>query len=120
MVELPAMHITENYPAQQIRGGGGGGGGQMFNVTIDGCTFKCDSGTYILEAAEMAGVMLPYSCRAGSCPSCAGKVVGGTVDNSDQSFLTDRQIDEGFVLLCCAYPLSDCAIEAYAEDEITG
>ena len=73
-----------------------------FNITLrtpDGeQTVTCEDDQYILDAAEEAGIDMNYFAVQ-VLVLCAGKIVSGTVDQSDQSFLDDDQIDAGLFLL---------------------
>lgn len=91
-----------------------------YTITLDsGETFACADDAYILDAAEEQGIDPPYSCRAGACSTCAGQLLAGNVDQSDQSYLDDEQMAQGFALLCVSYPLFDCAIRANAKEDIS-
>jgi len=86
---------------------------QNLDVTID-----CPDDKFILEAAEDNNIELPYSCRAGSCSTCLGKVSKGTIDQPDQTFLDEDQIANGFVLTCVAYATSDAEVLTHEEENL--
>lgn len=59
-----------------------------------------DSGS-LLELAEARGVDAPFSCRTGTCGTCATRVVKGTVAYTRAPTIT---VPEGQALICCSVP----------------
>lgn len=64
----------------------------------------------ILKAAIRAGANIPFSCEYGRCGSCAAKCVSGKVWMFANEVLTDKDLNEGYVLTCTAYPLTDVSL----------
>ena len=59
----------------------------------------------ILHAAKQHGILLPYSCEAGKCGTCAATCVKGTVWMSYNEVLTDRELADGRILTCTGFPV---------------
>jgi ferredoxin len=80
-----------------------------------GATYTVSDRRPLLETLRDQGVDLPYGCKYGGCITCAAKLIAGEVDQRRQVALNNRQINNGYVLLCIARPLSDCTFEIGTE-----
>lgn len=91
----------------------------MYNVKLpSGRSFPTEAGRNLVEAAEAAGVVLPYSCRTGRCCSCRLRVRSGlTVAQKDELGLTPEEKTEGWVLGCIREATSDVELDV---EDFTG
>ena len=70
-------------------------------------TLQVPAYTTILQAALREGIPLPYSCKGGRCSACAAICRQGRLHMSINDVLTDRDLAQGWVLTCTAYPDND-------------
>ena len=76
-----------------------------------GAVHQVDPRRPLLDTLREQGVDLPYGCKYGGCITCAAKLTQGQVDQRRQVALNNRQIADGYVILCVARPLGDCTLE---------
>ena len=69
----------------------------------------------VLEAAERAGLELPFSCRAGICATCRARIVEGGAQMAHNIALAPWEVDAGFVLCCQARPTGPTLELSYDE-----
>ena len=81
----------------------------------NGEAFQVDHRKPLLESLREQGVDLPYGCKYGGCITCAAKLISGKVDQRAQVALNNRQINNGYIILCVARPMSDCTLEVGVE-----
>ena len=89
-----------------------------YQVTIsnrDNTTYKVDNRRPLLDNLREQGVDLPYGCKYGGCITCAAKLTAGNVDQRRQVALNNRQINDGYVILCVARAKSDITLEVGVE-----
>ncbi len=65
----------------------------------------------LLDELRDQGVDLPYGCRYGGCITCAAKLISGEVEQRAQVALNNRQINDGYIVLCVARAKTDCIME---------
>jgi ferredoxin len=80
---------------------------QSFNVTIEpaGLVFEAPAKLPLLRSAREAGLILPSSCRNGTCRACLCRLVSGRVSYLvEWPGLSAEEKAEGFILPCVAVP----------------
>ncbi len=77
-----------------------------------GVTIDCAEDEYILEAAEDAGMRLPYDCRSGTCTTCIQKCLEGEIDQDMAFAIGDAELEQGLRLICIGSPLTDVVLDA--------
>ena len=90
----------------------------IYNVTIanrDNAVYEVDARRPLLDSLRDQGVDLPYGCKNGGCITCAAKLTDGQVDQRRQVALNNRQIANGYVILCVARATSDITLEIGVE-----
>ncbi len=95
---------------------------KMHIVTLanrDGATYQVNARRPLLEQLRDQGVDLPYGCEYGGCITCAAKLSMGNVDQRRQVALNNRQISNGYVILCVARATSDITLEIGVESHDT-
>jgi ferredoxin len=78
-------------------------------------TYQVDHRKPLLDSLRDQGVDLPYGCKYGGCITCAARLTAGKVNQNAQVALNNRQINDGYVILCVARPVTDITLEIGVE-----
>ena len=88
---------------------------ERFSVTVEpeGWQFEAVAGVSLVESARRAGIVLPTSCRNGTCRTCRCQVISGRVRHLIEwpGLSEDERLD-GAILPCVATAESALRIDA--------
>ncbi len=111
---VPSAHVhVERFTSPDSpRGGRAELPPQEVVITLEGRThtLRTARGQTILDAANAAGVPMPFSCAVGGCGACKARVVSGTVDVETPNCLTREERAAGYVLPCIGRATSACSL----------
>ncbi len=85
-------------------------------IIMDGSTRSFTmpkDGVTLLEAAIENNIDAPFACRAGVCASCRAKLLEGEVEMVANHALEDYEVEQGYILTCQCYPMSDKIVVDY-------
>ena len=91
----------------------------IVELHINGAThvFTSQYPDTILASAKKQGLILPYSCEAGRCGSCAATCTKGKVWMAYNEVLVDEEVDKGRVLTCQGFPINGDVVIEYKNSE---
>ena len=98
--------VTPGAPAAQV------------DVIVGGKTRRLAvpyAGAAVLDTALVAGIDLPYACKAGVCCTCRARVLEGEVRMDRNYTLEAGELAQGFVLTCQSHPVSARVVLSYDE-----
>ncbi|AKS41038.1 CDP-6-deoxy-delta-3,4-glucoseen reductase [Wenzhouxiangella marina] len=89
-------------------------------LAASGRQFQARAGETLLSAALRQGVVLPYSCKNGTCASCRCRLEEGTVSypHNPPTALEFEDLGAGFGLTCQAVAESDLVIDVREIEQV--
>jgi len=101
-------------PAAPADAGGGmpAAGDVPPSVAFQRAGKTAEAASTVLEAAEDAGVAIPFECRSGICGQCKTRLVSGTVTMAVQDALTPADRAKRLILACQARAIGDIVVDA--------
>jgi ferredoxin len=88
--------------------------GETVTFVRSGVTGTLSAGQTVLEAAEDAGVDIPYECRSGVCGQCKTRLLAGDVTMAVEDALSVAEKSAGWILACQAEARGGLALRVQA------
>jgi CDP-4-dehydro-6-deoxyglucose reductase len=90
----------------------------LIRLENSGREFQAAELEFVLDAAERAGLNLPYSCRDGICGTCKARLSSGNVDHGyyAASALSEQEREQGYFLMCCSIAQTELLVDAPVEE----
>ncbi len=110
--EPPAANGSESSTAADaVAGESGQQVVELCKVTVildgDETEVEVSKEDNILDAILDAGLDAPYACTGGSCCTCRAKVLEGSAIMDVNYALSDREVEDGYILTCQSHPTTE-------------
>jgi CDP-4-dehydro-6-deoxyglucose reductase, E3 len=84
----------------------------MHKITLSSnATFTANADQSLIDAAQMSGIALPYSCRNGRCSTCKCRILGPSNILFDELGLSEKEKEDGWALACARSAMGDLNLE---------